>query len=247
MKKYPTLSNAPIAEAVIDFRINPPDNFDISSIKDATDTIKNDYPLNKTQKRSGVKFGVDKDEQVFEPEPIEIMGYQFWSSDKKQVVLFAREGFTFSRLSPYSNWEQFSVEAKKLWELYNSNIKPLSITRLAVRYINKIECVTEHINLDDILTAPPLVPKDLSIEMEGFLSRLVFHKNGSDLKAIVTQTLSKDITDQFPSVILDIDAFCERPDGIEIQNICKIIDELRQFKNEIFFKSITSKQMGVFK
>jgi uncharacterized protein (TIGR04255 family) len=247
MSKYPTLNSPPIKEAVIDIRVILSNDFDITSVKEIIEPLKDEYPKVETTKRSGVDFGFNKGERVVKAEDVEIFGYRLWSGDKTQVVLMTSEGFTFSRLSPYSNWEIFEGEAKRLLDIYLDQVSPLSITRLAVRYINKLEIKQEKINLSEILTAPPSIPKDLAINIEGFLNRIIIKDVESDCRAIVTQAPSSDMSSGYPSIILDIDAFYEKRDGIDTSEIWSIINKLRMFKNDIFFKSITDNQLEAYK
>lgn len=247
MKKYNTLSNPPIKEAVIDIRALLPDDFDITTI---FDDVKNDevnYPAIEATQRSGLEFGFKKGQQIVKADEVETFGYRLWSSDRKQIALMTREGFTFSRLSPYTNWENFESEAKRLWDSYEKYTSPISVTRLAVRYINRLEIQNDKIHLSEILTTPPSIPDDLSVSFEGFLNRVIIRDVESGYRAIVTQAPSNDMTSGNPSIILDIDAFYENRDGIIISNIWTLINDLRMFKNDIFFKSVTDKQMEVYR
>lgn len=247
MGDYPTLSSPPIKEAIIDIRTILPNNFDVTSIKEIIEPLKAEYPKVETTKRSGVEFGFNKGERVLKTEDVEIFGYRLWSEDKTQVVLMTSEGLTFSRLAPYSKWNNFEAETKRLLKIYLDHVSPLSITRLAVRYINKLEIKQEKLDLSKILTAPPSIPVNLAFNIEGFLNRVIIRDVESDFRAIVTQAPSSDMSSGYPSIILDIDAFYENQDGIDNSEIWPIINKLRMFKNDIFFKSITDNQLEVYK
>jgi uncharacterized protein (TIGR04255 family) len=75
------------------------------------------------------------------PPVVQDLGFQgyFWkTSDEKTIVQFRVDGFTFNRLRPYTSWTELFPQALDLWHLYSRVSRPEVITRLAVRYINRI-------------------------------------------------------------------------------------------------------------
>jgi hypothetical protein len=67
------------------------------------------------------------------------IGWRFVSPDKLHVFQARLNGFTFSRLPPYVDWESFRTEARRLWDLYRAVANPIAPTRIAVRYINRLD------------------------------------------------------------------------------------------------------------
>ena len=67
-----------------------------------------------------------------------VTGYAFHSSDNKDIVQFRRDGFSFSRLAPYTAWEDVSEKTVGFWRLYLETAEPIEVTRLAIRTINRI-------------------------------------------------------------------------------------------------------------
>ena len=59
--------------------------------------------------------------------------------------------------APYGRWETFRNKARRLWNLYSSIAMPESVTRAAMRYINRIDIpdVAEGIRLEDYLRTYP--------------------------------------------------------------------------------------------
>jgi uncharacterized protein (TIGR04255 family) len=44
------------------------------------------------------------------------LGYAFTSQAGVEIVQVRIDGFTFSRLHPYTSWDSFSAEARQLWD-----------------------------------------------------------------------------------------------------------------------------------
>ena len=66
-------------------------------------------------------------------------------------------GFTFSKLRPYSDWENVLAEAQRLWTHYTT-VAPIEFAhRLAVRYINNFSIPAGR-GIQEYITDPPVVP-----------------------------------------------------------------------------------------
>jgi uncharacterized protein (TIGR04255 family) len=75
--------------------------------------------------------------------------------------------------------------------------------------------------------------------LSSFLTRLVIPDPSIDAIAIVTQALEQTVDPKFVPIILDIDVFRQTPTGMSEDEAWKLIEKLRDFKNMIFFESIT--------
>ena len=237
LEEYPILKKAPVTEALIDIRVKLLPEFDVANINTIYESIKTRYPEKQEQKISEVKFEPRAEEIVKSSKP-EINGYRYFSSDKKQIVQARVDGFIFSRLHPYIKWEELRDEAHRIWQLYKNITSPVSITRVAIRYMNNLNIPMPIKDFGDYLTAPPTVPEGLPQGVSSFLTRTVLHEPSMGVHAIITQVLEQIVTDVAP-IILDIDVFKLQPEGIEEKDAWETIEKLRHFKNRIFFKSIT--------
>jgi uncharacterized protein (TIGR04255 family) len=101
-------------------------------------------------------------------------------------------------------------------------------------------------DFSDFLTAPPQVPEELPQGVSSFITRVVIHEPTIGANAIITQALEQIATDVVP-IILDIDVFKLQSEGIEEKEAWDTIEKLRNFKNQIFFKSITNKLKEMYK
>lgn len=240
MEEYQVLKKAPITEALIDIRVKLQPEIDVKDIDSIHEPIKKEYPEKQDQRMSQIQFELKAGEDLVKPVSTKIIGYRYISSDKKQIFQARLDGFTFSRLHPYTNWEELRNEAHRLWLLYKEITRPDLITRVALRYINNLNISLPMRDFSDYLTAPPVVPEGLPQGVSSFLTRIVIHEPSIGANAIITQALEPVVGEVAP-VILDIDVFKLRPEGMEEKEAWDAIEKLRHFKNQIFFKSITHK------
>ena len=248
MTEYLILRNAPITEALIDFRIKIKDGFDVGQIETLYSVISGEYPDKKARHRLEGRFEFKKGDKPFSLSTETIDGYIFTSADKKQVFQARIDGFTFNRLKPYDRWETFREEAQRVWHLFRNLISP-EIVRVGLRYINKFDIPLFPQPLRDFneyLTAAPIVPEGLPQGVSSFLTRVVIQNQEIDAAAIITQAFEQIIDPKFIPIILDIDAFKQK-DRIGEEEAWQALEELRLFKNKIFFSSITEKTKELFK
>ncbi len=245
MAKQRYLRNAPIIEAIIDFRVTLPSHFNPEDFSSFSRELSDRYPKNEPRRVFAAAFGIKEDKPfVEEPEMKGIQGYIYKSGDEKNIAQFRIDGFTFSRLNPYTEWESVFSEAKSLWELYSSKSLPELISRIAVRYINRLDLPQQMKGFEEYLTAPPPIPESLPQEASHFLTKIVIHEG--DIKANIIQALTKSPKPEHIGVILDIDVYKANKLGIDESSVWSEFDRLREMKNRVFFESITEKTARLY-
>jgi uncharacterized protein (TIGR04255 family) len=177
-----------------------------------------------------------------------VIGLRFTSSDEKQVLQLRRDGFTFSRLAPYTDWEQVFAEATRLYRLYEGVARPQEVTRPAVRYINRMLFPEAEVgDFGPFLTVPPRFPSDGAVFLTGFFNRVQLQEPDSSIAATIIQTVQQ--TPPEPGtvpVILDIDVYEPRNFAPVPDVVLPRFAALRDAKNRYFFASITEKAAELF-
>ncbi|MDY7000560.1 MAG: TIGR04255 family protein [Thermodesulfobacteriota bacterium] len=247
MAKIRYLKNAPITEAIIDFRIKPPSGIQVSDFLPLTKTLQDQYPKVKDIRKFEGRFDFDMKKGKALKSSLEEtpQGYRCESDDEKNIVQFKIDGLTFSRLKPYTRWEDIFAEARRIWDIYITKISTASVMRLATRYINHIE-IPLPIDFSQYLTAPPIIPNDLPQSATDFLTRIVVHDTNLDILVNITQALGKSSKKNHAAIILDIDAYKQCELDVNSEDMWLIFGQLHDMKNKIFFGSITEKTAGLF-
>ncbi len=225
----------------------PPDQVDIERFSSLLPKMRRQYPETKPVRTAGFEFGfADGQPKIKLPQDLGIYAYRFESVDGKNIAVFKRDGFSFSRLKPYTDWQSVSSEARRLWETYARMAELNNITRIAVRYINHLEIPLPISDFRDYLTAPPPVPKKAPQAVSSFLTRVGVHDTKRQLDANITQAMERSSKPNFIVIILDIDAYKLGEFETTTEGIWNILDELRTLKNEIFFSSISERTAELF-
>lgn len=242
MAKQQHLSRAPITEALIDIRVTlPTQTREIEHLTGLDEKLRNQYPDKKTIQE--FQYKVELGSSQAEETSSKPLGFRYTSADGTQVIQATLSGLTFSRLPPYQDWQKLREEANKVWSIYLYHVRPENITRVAARYINKLTLPGPHIDFDQYLNYVPIVPRALPQMLAGFFSRIVVPDEKAQCTGIITQSFQPSPSEI--AIVLDIDVFREKVFADE-KEVWVTIDHLRDFKNLIFFDSITEETVKLY-
>lgn len=248
MNEHTVFPNAPITEALLDIRVELSNKVDIKKLESFHNNIKDRFPEKKLKGAFAVEVKLSPDGL---PQSLPAtggpQGYLFRSPAENKIVQARLDGYTFNKLKPYENWEVFRSEAKSFWDMYVDLFAPQKITRIALRYINRIEVPLPMKDFKEyILTNPEIAPK-LPQFIDHFFMQIILPNPEIQAKAIITQTMEPATNKNTLPLILDIDVFSEAVYADNKEEIWNDFEKLRVFKNEIFFNSLTDKAKELFK
>ena len=133
----PHYLHAPITEALIDIKVELAPEVRFEDLQALRQHFASDYPSEDTRSvaEALVQFGPAVQASAKQTR----LGLGFWNISNNQVVQVRLDGYTFSRLEPYEDFERLRDEARRLWNIYRDVVRPRRVTRVAVRYINQIQ------------------------------------------------------------------------------------------------------------
>jgi uncharacterized protein (TIGR04255 family) len=237
------LKNAPIVEAVIDIRVlrelaASPDTF-----AGLTSSIGQRYSQVGSIHSLEARFGIESGKELPPAQRRADLGWRYQAGP--EVVQFRVDGFTFSRLEPYTNWDEVFGEAFRLWGIYLNLARPKQLSRIAVRYINRMTVIGSR-NIGDFLAAPPMLPKPVTPIIRDFLTRIHVEDKPRNSAAVIVQALEPQFDPNVMSLLLDIDAYNEfNLDPTDPDRPLQFL-RLRELKNEIFYASVTEKCVEMY-
>jgi len=234
---------APIREAIIDFRVTSSATFDVRDLQKSFASELKNYPdfIELNQAEGAFMLGPSISAAATQSH----IGYLMRNS--QYVCQLKDTGFTLSRMHPYSKWEEFRDEARRLWSKYREVRKPDKIERLAVRYINKIEMPAPIEKVDEYFQTFPLLSSESPSDIEHYFMRIVVRLPDIQAKAILSEVLLwPPNNDGIQSIVLDIDVFRDTEVPTAEKDIWKFFEKLRLKKNVLFENSITDKSRALF-
>ncbi|MBW3539700.1 MAG: TIGR04255 family protein [Planctomycetes bacterium] len=233
-------SKAPITEAIIDIGVRPSESVRLDDLERLHDSIRDEYPGKAGRSLFQGRFRAERT-GVSTSASQKPMGFLFKSRDEKQIVQMRLDGFTMSRLAPYESWKPFRDEAQRLWALYRDVVQPEEATRLAVRYINRIDIPLPFDDLKEYLLTVPEVAPGLPQALSGLFMQLTIPQEDIGCTTILTEALIEPPAPEVASVVVDIDLFRTERVPQDDGKLWAFFELLHDRKNQVFEACITDK------
>lgn len=244
-ESFEHLPHAPIVEAVIHWRARAEKKLEPDELLEQLKEKLPDYPSSQRQQDLGIgsEFRAESSKVS---QHLNWHGFRFEAVDKLQVAQFTRNGFVFSRLEPYEDWEKFEAEARRLWQIYCDLSEPSEIQRLGVRFINLITPVKPD-ELPHLLAIAPHSPERMQLPQKGFMHQSTFEIPGHPYNLNVIQTIQPSGSSETESfnLIIDLDVFTTRP--IQFDEIENRLLQMQWIKNKAFFSFLTKAALARFR
>ena len=237
---------APIVEAIIGFEMGYLDDL-VSSAKSFHSQIANRYPSIEFQQENRTR-------SVSGPEPgssgssAEPSGVLFRSEDELWAVHLTRRFFNVHRLKPYEGWESFKAEAETLWKFFQDCFDPETVTRINLRYLNRIDLPLRFHDFSEYFRTYLELAPAIDTGLSSFLLRFALNDPAISADALVTLTFEPATTGESTiPVVFDIDVFRRGDFGLGAEAIWGTASQLREYKDRIFFESLTEKAKELFR
>jgi uncharacterized protein (TIGR04255 family) len=245
MAQPTTLARPPITEALVDLRATvdqPPEAFERFAR-----TLAGEFP--KLQVRRGISAELRIDQGKLVPPVAEDLGFQgvrLSRQDQSLVLQLRPDGFTLNNLTDYIGGDRLISEALRLWSLWVECAKPAIVTRVALRYLSRLELpIRDGDEFTKYLTAPPELPEGAPQGVSEFLSRVVAHDAPTDAVVTVTQRLEPPKSNVVV-LHLDVDAIKLGEFAIDAATLRPVLEMLRMVKNRTFFSLLTEETVRLY-
>ena len=235
-EEFPHLPSAPIVEAVIHWRARIDKALVPADLKEQLVERLPGYAEFQQQHEFELQAQFDADGSSTQVRRDNWRGFRCTSIDKKYVAQFHRDGFIFSRLEPYVDWDQFSQEALRLWQIFTSLAEPAEIQRLGVRFINRIRLAAIS-EVNRFLAKPPRCLEPIGLLSSDFFQRNVHQVPGHSFQINVVQTVQPSAPGEAEGfgLILDLDVSTTQAFDCDEQSLKDRLTKMRWLKDKAFF------------
>ena len=245
----------PIEEAVCEFRFLPGDEWDLTIPGKLQSTISEDYSGKPHEQRvvdvalhtaggqpSELKFGEG------------LAKVQLVTKDGRRKVGVGRDVLSIHMLRPYQvptspgggGWEEFRPRIERALDAYWHVAAPKGVSRIGVRYINKIVVPASQIpvRIEDYLNCAPPDVEGLPDSMNNYVCRAEYAYDDNTLLVLSHGTVSAPR--EYVGFLLDIDVICNINDPSEREQALKKTDSLRALERDLFEILITDQARELF-
>ncbi len=243
------LTHPPIKETLFDIRLADVAQVSLELLEGLKPLVSDRYPDIQEIQRKEARFDLSAGKLATETRDLGAVGLLCRSADRKSAAQFRSDGFTLNWLEHYTSADDLYAEAIRLWSMFVNvaEIQPESVTRFALRYINRFHLpLSDGDPIDKYLTFSPPIPVDLPQAVSEFVVRVGLVEADGDPTLVLTQKLGASKGGSTPEMILDLDASSTRRLGTADSILKPKFDQLRDLKNRGFFSVLTEDAVKLF-
>lgn len=242
MSNSPTLNylHPPITEAMIEVMVS-----NEIAIEDV-EKIATKLPKTYSNKEPLTNFEINFENVAVNSKAI---GCRIKSEDQTDIVAISQNTLTVARLAPYQGWDALHKQFVTAWKTWKKIAKTKPISRIGVRYVNRIDIPfkgEDKIDLEDYLTFCPKVPELGDFPMTEYLIQVTQPITKQWSATVTSRGLPSPLVNHV-SLLLDIDVFRTENIPLNDEDLWGVIAEAHNIKNTVFQSCITEKTQELFK
>ncbi len=231
---HPSYANPIIAEAVCEIHFTLPDQ---SAWKPTLPSlffkhIQSDYPEMEPVVEMALQLEVGPSQIDQSALPRQRM--RFKHASKPLMLQLGKNVFTVNILPKYPGWESMRRDVLGAWAQACSALSPSGVTRIGLRYINRIERSKPDEPPANWLLAGKYIPAGVLSSRSGFLSRVQSYLDKENRVLVTLAELQADEVSKVPPLVLDIDRIVEKPLAIDEKSLAAVMDNLHEDIWQIF-------------
>lgn len=210
--------NAPITEAVCEFRFQPGNQWDLALPGLMYEQLRKRFPGREHGRR--FEGRVVANGEVLQQRIVQTDTIRFLSKDKKRSIQLTPHQMAVSRFRPYSQWEDFLPLIRDGLRIYRKIVKPKGLQRIGLRYVNEIDikCNDDKIQMEDYFNFYPFLGENLPQLHTSFMTGVeIPFDEGRDILRIQMSN-APGAQERIMRIVLDLDYFCGQSGAIEFKN-----------------------------
>lgn len=133
--------------------------------------LKNDFPQKRQRKIQEAQITLGPEHAVAGVRQLPSW-MQFVSDEKHRMIQIAQDLLVVNQLAPYPHFEEWEPDIYDTLRIYSELARPQRISRIGVRYINRVVIPGTQVRLEDFFTVYPNLPQSLGDAHGPFMVRV---------------------------------------------------------------------------
>jgi uncharacterized protein (TIGR04255 family) len=233
----------PVIEAVIEFQFAAP--IGAREQERLRDKLKKFYPAIELQ----TEYQVAITPAGAHTTPGQI-GYKLTAANASDICIIRRNSLACSQLAPYTGWDTINSNARRNLDIADKILSRPTISRIGVRYVNRIDVPLEQIAGKDVsvyLKTGVALPEGLAGAMRAYSVSVDFDDALSGTRTVVNSGIAPPALIDHISIMLDIDVSLQQDIPVKRDDAWQAIEDLRSVKNRVFESLITDATRDLFR
>lgn len=212
---------APIQEALIDIKVSQPPALDPPELERIAAGRREKFPQWTALPQSS--------------------GYQFYDPRNNEIFRVRRDGYSYHKLEPYTNWEDWTQGAFEFWSRYREIAPAAQVTAMSVRYVNRIE-IPAPANLEEYFFTTPKLGPGLPQLLSNFSMQLHMPLEEEDaVELVLRQGTAPSRRIGVGTIVLDLEVTKRGTWEASSPEIRAVIERLHGLEIEAFERCITNR------
>jgi hypothetical protein len=234
-REHPSYPNPTIAEALCEIHFVLPEEIGWKPTLpgDLFKKIQNEYPDMEPSLEVGLELELSPHRighSLLPPRP----RMRFKHMSRPLLVQLAPNVFTVNVLPKYPGWQTMRRDVAHAWGQAKDVVKPAKVTRVGLRYINRIERQSENETPKDWFKAGDYIPAGVLESKGAFLSRVELQLDAQNRVIVTLAEIRADQATGPKGIVLDIDRILEKELSLDDEKMLREMDRLHEHVWEIF-------------
>lgn len=243
--------NPPIEEALVEFRFEPSQEWDLTMPGRLHGELRDAYPGKPRQQNVVQASLVAQQDQAPNFAVREGLGkVQLVTDDASRLVAIGPDVLSVHMLRPYqrdeegSGWDEFRPRIVEALSSYWDVAEPSGVKRIGLRYINKVVIPESSVEVARYLKAAPPSVDGLPEQLGGFVGR-VEYIYPDDVRLVVSHATVEAPEGQV-AFLMDIDLIWQSDEAVDKDVALTFADDLRARERDVFEALITDDARSLF-
>jgi uncharacterized protein (TIGR04255 family) len=233
--EHPSYPNPTIVEALceVHFVLSSEQPWKPSLPGEFFKRIQKDYPEMEPVHNLAVQFEVGPHglgQRVLPARP----RIRFTHKTGKFLIQLAESVLTVNALAPYPGWASMQPYVLQAWTQAATVLQPTGITRVGLRYINRIPRASVEDRVENWLRANDYIPAAVLRSDPGFLSRVEIQQDAQNSVIVTLADQPLATEGNLGAILFDIDRIVARPLPPHKVGLKKMMDALHDDVWSIF-------------
>ena len=234
-------ANPPVVEAICEFHLPPEPPWDLTVPGLFYERVREDFPHRERRMVQDIEF-------VQTPQGLEQRIHTgerllLFSHDRKRLIQLGMRLLVINVLRPYPGWAEFKELIQQVWEALKAVVEVQGVTRMALRYINRVELPSSTASLETYFAFYPHIGHQLPNTITSFIMGVEFaFAEGRDRCRVHMAQAADDKR----SIMLDLNYYLARPGAVPLPEVLSWMEEAHTRVEEVFEGCITDALRALF-
>ncbi len=237
LDQHPTYPNPTIVEAVCEicFQLDTESRWDVKRSGDLLPSLEPLFTDFEISARPKLDVQQTADGGISHTILPDNLAYQFKDEEGSRRLQLSNASFVYNVVGAYPGWPDVLAEVLNYWKIVSGAIGAEAVSKVGLRYINKISTSVEKPTISDWLISNDFLAPALVESKGGFLLRQETKPTEED-KCILTIGMGPaDPEDGCSSIVFDIDRIVSAE--IKLDDIQSVLESLHVDVSKIFEQS----------